>query len=82
MKKYLTSIVLILCVTGFAHGQTIRYVTPSGAGLFNGSDWLNAYDNTQLQTAIDAEGVTEVWVAKRTYTISVYIIVQIVFEKT
>ncbi|MCX6270017.1 MAG: dockerin type I domain-containing protein [Bacteroidetes bacterium] len=45
----------------------IRYVTSSGAGSKTGTSWSNAYDNTQLQTAIDEEGVSDVWAAAGTY---------------
>jgi hypothetical protein len=45
----------------------IRYITVSGAGLEDGSSWANAYNGTQLQTAIWETGVTQVWVAKGTY---------------
>ena len=70
MKKYLLFIVLIIAMSGFVHGQ-IRYVTSSGAGLKNGTDWLNAYDSSKLQAAINENAVpaiTEVWVAAGTYT--------------
>ena len=69
MKKYLLFIVLIIVMSGIVDGQ-IRYVTSTGAGLKNGIDWLNAYDNTQLQIAIEevaVPAVTEVWVAAGTY---------------
>ena len=46
---------------------TKRYVTVVGAGSKNGLDWLNAYDGTQLQTAINESCVNEVWVAAGTY---------------
>ena len=70
MKKYLLFIVLIIAMSEIVNGQ-IRYVTSTGAGLKNGTDWLNAYDNTKLQTAIEevaVPAVTEVWVAAGTYT--------------
>jgi parallel beta-helix repeat protein len=47
--------------------NTRLYVTTSGAGLKDGTSWSNAYDNTQIQTAIDEKGVSEVWVAAGTY---------------
>lgn len=46
------------------------YVTETGAGNKDGTSWANAYDNTQLQQAInEAESATikQVWVAKGTY---------------
>jgi len=69
MKKTLLFILLIIAMNGFVQAQ-IRYVTSTGAGLKNGTDWLNAYDSTQLQIAIEEESVpavTEVWVAAGTY---------------
>lgn len=45
------------------------YVTEAGAGNKDGTSWANAYDNTQLQTAITgASSGQQVWVAKGTYT--------------
>ncbi|HMM12669.1 MAG TPA: hypothetical protein PKE03_11300, partial [Bacteroidales bacterium] len=44
-----------------------RYVTVSGAGLKTGLDWANAYDGTQLQSAINESCVNEVWVARGYY---------------
>jgi len=67
MKKIYLIIVLIISMSNLANSQ-IKYVTPAGAGSKDGTTWSNAYDNTQLQTAIDASGVTQVWVAAGTYT--------------
>jgi len=50
-----------------AYLEVRRYVTQAGDGSKNGTSWANAYDNTQLQTAIDETGVTDVWVAAGTY---------------
>ncbi|HEY3370626.1 MAG TPA: T9SS type A sorting domain-containing protein [Prolixibacteraceae bacterium] len=69
MKKYLLLLVLITAMGKLVNAQ-ISYVTPAGGGLKNGTDWNNAYDNTQLQKAIDeaaASGFPEVWVAAGTY---------------
>jgi hypothetical protein len=33
--------------------QVIRYVTPDGAGIEDGSDWDNPYAATALQTAVE-----------------------------
>jgi hypothetical protein len=46
---------------------TRRYVTETGAGLMDGSSWANAHSGSQLQAAINAQCVTEVWVAEGTY---------------
>lgn len=54
--------------TPLAPAAVVCYVTPGGAGLFDGTSWDNAYPGTQLQTAIDNSGITEVWVKKGTYT--------------
>jgi len=68
MKKFIVILILIQVVTGFTNGFAIvRYVTPSGAGSKDGSSWANAYDNTQLQTAINEQDVDQVWVAAGTY---------------
>jgi hypothetical protein len=47
----------------------IVYVTPTGAGLQNGSNWANAFSGTQVQLAINtaANCGSQVWVAKGTY---------------
>lgn len=72
MKKYLIFMALILTISEFLSGQTVRFVTQDGAGSKNGTSWGNAYDKTQLQTAINGLGLTtgladEVWVAAGTY---------------
>lgn len=45
-----------------------RYVTVLGAGAKNGTSWSQAYDHSQLQTAINEPCVNEVWVSAGTYT--------------
>ncbi|HPC35159.1 MAG TPA: choice-of-anchor Q domain-containing protein [Candidatus Marinimicrobia bacterium] len=45
----------------------IRYVTVTGTGSKNGLNWENAYDSTQLQTAINESIATQVWVARGIY---------------
>jgi hypothetical protein len=73
MKKLLTLAAALALVTGIflqnalAVGFT-KYVTVSGAGSGDGSSWANAYNGTQLQTAINGASVSYVWVAKGTYT--------------
>ncbi|MBE0637000.1 MAG: T9SS type A sorting domain-containing protein [Bacteroidales bacterium] len=44
------------------------YVSPQGGGAKNGRNWENAFDGTQLQSAILLPYVTEIWVAAGTYT--------------
>jgi len=66
MKKFFVLLVLILSMSEFVCGR-IRYVTPRGAGLKNGTSWQNAYDGTQLQTAINEPDVSGVYVAAGTY---------------
>lgn len=67
MKKTILLLFLLLIIS-FNINAAIRYVTAAGAGEKNGSNWANAYDNTQLQTAINASaGGDQVWVAKGTY---------------
>jgi hypothetical protein len=68
-----TSTASLTVVQGSA--TVVRYVTPSGAGLQNGSSWANAYPGTSLQATIDNAasstiagcGAAEVWVATGTY---------------
>ena len=67
MKKYLISMLLFLSLSEISVSQTTRFVTTSGSGYNNGISWDNAFDNTQLQQAIDEDGVTEVWVAAGVY---------------
>ena len=62
-------ILVILMVAQPSYGAlTRRYVTQAGAGSKDGTSWANAYDKTQLQTAINETSVSEVWVAAGTYT--------------
>jgi len=72
MKKFFTTLVILSLLISFGNQnafaeEIIRYVTVAGAGNNNGTSWGNAYPGTQLQTAINASGVTQVWVAKGTY---------------
>ena len=46
----------------------IVYVKVNGAGSFKGDSWINATDN--LQGAINATGVSQVWVAKGIYQLA------------
>ncbi len=65
MKKFYFPVLLTL-FTSAVFAQV--YVTPTGAGAKNGTSWSDAYDNTQLQTAINgAASGTQVWVAAGTY---------------
>jgi hypothetical protein len=67
MNKYPLLVALFLVFSIYAHGATI-FVTPSGAGIMDGTSWVNAYPGESLQIAIDAAGVNdEVWVATGTY---------------
>jgi hypothetical protein len=70
MKRLIFSILSILffSVTQL-HSQTIRYVTPTGAGLANGCSWANAAPGNSLQALINVSiSGDEVWVAAGTYT--------------
>ncbi|WP_293298348.1 hypothetical protein [Pedobacter sp. UBA4863] len=68
MKKIYLSLLSLMLGSPALMAQI--YVTEAGAGLKNGTSWANAYDNTQLQQAInEAESATtkQVWVAKGIY---------------
>ena len=46
----------------------IRYVSPTGAGLMDGTNWANAFPGTALQATINASVAgDEVWVMTGTY---------------
>jgi hypothetical protein len=67
MKKLRTCILITLLFNTHAHA-VIWYVTESGAGAMDGTNWANAYPGTSLQTAINASGTgDEIWVACGTY---------------
>jgi hypothetical protein len=53
MQKHLLVFVFIISMIEMVNGQSIRYVTPNGAGAKTGLSWSDACDNTQLQTAIN-----------------------------
>ena len=69
-KIYLLMLSSVLC-SSVAMAQ--KFVTESGAGSKDGSNWANAYDASQLQAAINAADAEtdptqkQVWVAKGTY---------------
>ncbi|MFZ1323402.1 MAG: choice-of-anchor Q domain-containing protein [Ignavibacteria bacterium] len=70
MNKFLKSLllVLLLFVSVTNSKAVIRFVTPSGAGLMNGTSWLNAFPGTSLQNAVNISGSgDEVWVMAGTY---------------
>jgi Right handed beta helix region len=63
----LNSYVYIACPYTYTSG--IAYVNASATGLNNGTNWTNAYRS--LESALKAArtcGVTQIWVAKGTYT--------------
>lgn len=64
--KYIIQLFFLLC--SLKSHAVIRYVTPTGAGLQNGSNWANAFPGTSLQAAINASiPGDEVWVVAGTY---------------
>jgi len=67
MQKHLLVFVFPISVIEMVNGQPIWYVTPNGAGTKTGLSWSAAYDNAQLQTAINEATVTQVWAAEGTY---------------
>ena len=66
MKK-LVVIFGICAVTMSVTAQTIRYVTPNGAGSKSGASWVNASNDLQLMIDQSNSG-DEVWVRTGTYT--------------
>ncbi|MBP6672019.1 MAG: T9SS type A sorting domain-containing protein [Bacteroidetes bacterium] len=55
-------------ITSSVAFSTVRFVTPSGAGIQDGSSWANAYPGTSLQAAVNASSSGDhVWVAAGTY---------------
>jgi predicted outer membrane repeat protein len=65
MKNFILILAMLFSLFSFG---TIRYVSPDGAGDKNGTSWENAFDNTQLQLAINnSVSGDEVWVAAGTY---------------
>lgn len=66
--KQSIGILMVLSCLALSSNAAIRYVTPTGAGLSNGTSWANAYPGTSLQAAINASGSgDEVWVAQGMY---------------
>ena len=60
--------VLLIGLTSNSLQAIIFYVTPTGAGIQDGSDWANAAPGTQLQLIINGAAANdEVWVACGTY---------------
>ena len=67
MKQFAFFAVFLIVFTSNMYGVT-RYVTPVGAGTFNGTSWANAFPGSSLQIAINASiAGDEVWVATGTY---------------
>jgi len=67
MKKNII-LLSILLIAFVIRAQTIRFVTPLGAGALDGTSWANAFSGASLQSAITASSVNdEVWVATGTY---------------
>ncbi len=69
MKKLLPLLTILIALNSKA--QTIRYVSPLGAGSRNGLSWANAAPSNRLQLMITASSsltADQVWVAAGTYT--------------
>ncbi len=61
-------VVLLFMLNIGTLSATTFYVTPSGAGLFNGSSWANAALGSSLQTTINSASTgDEIWVSAGTY---------------
>jgi predicted outer membrane repeat protein len=67
-NRIMTLSILLHLLLSITLSQTTRFVTTTGAGVKSGTSWDNAYDGSQIQTAIDEASVSEVWVAKGIYT--------------
>lgn len=66
--KFFCFCIIYIIVAFTITAQTTFYITPSGAGLMDGSNWDNAALNQDLQTIINTAFVgDEVWVACGTY---------------
>jgi Secretion system C-terminal sorting domain len=67
MKKNLLFLSMFFAVCVQANAQTIRYVSPTDAGLANGSSWSNASSN--LQNIINMSNAGDaIWVKAGVYT--------------
>jgi len=67
MNKIVLLILQIVIVFSLS-AQTVRFVSPTGAGLKDGSDWDNSYGNAEVQAAIDASGTNyQYWFKTGTY---------------
>lgn len=67
MKIYCMLFMIFLSFSSRINALT-RYVTPSGAGLMNGTTWANAFPGNSLQLAISTSiAGDEVWVMTGTY---------------
>ncbi len=65
-KSILLLIAFFTCF--FSFSQTIKYVTPTGAGLKNGSSWTNALSGTDFRDHIfSATAGTQYWLASGLY---------------
>ena len=66
--KTIRLIFLLLSLFCLNANAAIRYVSPAGAGLMNGTSWADAFPGTSLQAAINASAPgDEVWVMNGTY---------------
>ncbi|MEY3367202.1 MAG: hypothetical protein RI973_357 [Bacteroidota bacterium] len=56
-----------LAIQNLANNVQRAYVTQTGSGSMDGSNWANALAGTQIQTALNDPCIKEIWVAAGTY---------------
>ncbi|MCX6149086.1 MAG: right-handed parallel beta-helix repeat-containing protein [Ignavibacteriales bacterium] len=71
MKRLITTLFVLVIVTGVNVLADVHHVTTTGAGSKNGSSWDNAHEGLQAALTAASSG-DKIWVAKGTYKPSSY----------